>query len=115
MGIRGSLYHYLFLALAVLNMVAGFQALGTLMALGLILLPAVAASFWAREVWSMTLFAAPMAFASALIGLLVSFHVGLPSGPVIVLFASLFFLGSLLLGSRASVRSRLSHPVHLRG
>jgi zinc/manganese transport system permease protein len=34
---------------------------------------------------------------------------------VIVLFASLFFLGSLLLGTRASVRARLSHPVHLRG
>ena len=115
MGIRGSLYHYLFLALAVLNLVAGFQALGTLMALGLILLPAVAASFWAREVWSMTLIAAPMAFASAAIGLLVSFHAGLPSGPVIVLFASLFFLGSLLMGARASVRMRLSRPVHLRG
>ena len=115
MGIRGSLYHYLFLALAVLNMVAGFQALGTLMALGLILLPAVAASFWAREVWSMILIAAPVAFASAAIGLLVSFHAGLPSGPVIVLFASLFFVGSLLLGTRASVRARLSHPVHLRG
>lgn len=115
MGVRGSLYHYLFLALAVLTMVASFQALGTLMALGLMLLPAVASSFWAREVWSMTLIAAPMAFASAAVGLLVSFHAGLPSGPVIVLFASLFFLGSLLLGSRSSVRTRLSRPVHLRG
>jgi zinc/manganese transport system permease protein len=63
----------------------------------------------------MTLVAAPMAFASAAIGLLVSFHAGWPSGPVIVLFASLFFLGSLLFGVRASVRARLSHPVHLRG
>ena len=115
MGVRGSLYHYLFLGLAVLNMVAGFQALGTLMALGLILLPAVAASFWSREVWSMTLVAAPMGVASALIGLLVSFHAGLPSGPVIVLCASLFFLGSLLFGSRASIRARLSPPAHLRG
>ena len=115
MGVRGALYHYLFLALAVLVMVASFQALGTLMALGLMLLPAVAASFWAREVWSMTLIAAPMAFLSGAIGLLVSFHAGLPSGPLIVLVASLFFLGSLLLGSRASVRARLSHPVHLRG
>src|SRR5476651_373200 len=53
MGVRGALYHSLFLALAVLNMVAAFQALGTLMALGLMLLPAVAASFWAREVCSM--------------------------------------------------------------
>jgi zinc/manganese transport system permease protein len=115
MGVRGSLYHYLFLGLAVLNMVAAFQALGTLMALGLMLLPAVAASFWAREVWSMTLIAAPMAFASAAVGLLLSFHAGLPSGPVIVLLASLFFLVSLLLGTRASVRARLSQPAHLRG
>ena len=115
MGVRGALYHYLFLALAVLNMVAAFQALGTLMALGLMLLPAVAASFWAREVWSMTLVAVPMAFLSSAIGLVVSFHAGLPSGPVIVLVASLFFFASLLLGTRASVRARLSHPVHLRG
>ena len=115
MGVRGALYHYLFLALAVLTMVASFQALGTLMALGLMLLPAVAASFWAREVWSMTLVAVPMAFLSSAIGLIVSFHAGLPSGPVIVLVASLFFLASLLLGTRASVRARLSHPVHLRG
>ena len=115
MGVKGALYHYLFLGLAVLNMVAAFQALGTLMALGLMLLPAVAASFWAREVWSMTAIAAPLAFLSAAIGLLVSFHAGLPSGPLIVLVASLFFLASLLFGSRASVRARLSHPVHLRG
>jgi zinc/manganese transport system permease protein len=115
MGVRGALYHYLFLALAVLNMVAAFQALGTLMALGLMLLPAVAASFWAREVWSMTLVAVPLAFLSSAIGLVVSFHAGLPSGPVIVLVASLFFLASLLVGTRASVRARLSHPVHLRG
>jgi zinc/manganese transport system permease protein len=115
MGVRGAVYHYLFLALAVVNMVAAFQALGTLMALGLMLLPAVAASFWAREVWSMTAVAVPIAFLSAAIGLLLSFHAGLPSGPVIVLVASLFFLGSLLFGSRASVRARLSQPIHLRG
>ena len=115
MGVRGALYHYLFLTLAVLNMVAAFQALGTLMALGLMLLPAVAASFWTREVWSMTLIAAPMAFASGAIGLLLSFHAGLPSGPTIVLVASGFFLGSVLLGARGSVRARLSRPVHLRG
>jgi zinc/manganese transport system permease protein len=115
MGARGALYHYLFLALAVLNMVAAFQALGTLMALGLMLLPAVAASFWAREVWSMTAIAVPLAFLSGAAGLLISYHAGLPSGPVIVLTASLLFLASLLFGSRASLRARLSHPVHLRG
>src|SRR4029079_4053747 len=105
MGGPGAFYHVLFVGLGVLSMLAAFQALGTLMALGLMLLPAVAASFWSREVWSMTAIAAPMAFLSAALGLLISFHAGLPSGPVIVLMASLCFLGSLLFGSRASVRA----------
>src|SRR5260370_24238944 len=61
MGIRGSLYHYLFLALAVLNMVAGFQALRTLMALGLILLPAGPAPFWAPRACAMAPLSAPPA------------------------------------------------------
>ena len=42
--------HLLFLVLVVLNLVAGFQALGTLMAVGIMLLPAVTARFWAEDV-----------------------------------------------------------------
>jgi zinc/manganese transport system permease protein len=113
-GVRGSVYHYAFLALAVLNMVAAFQALGTLMALGLLLLPAVAASFWARQVVTMGLVSLPIAAASAYLGLLVSYHTSVPSGPAIVLAASLFYLASLLLGTHDSVRLRLAPPAHLR-
>jgi hypothetical protein len=74
------------------------------------LLPAVAASFWAREVWSMTAIAAPMAFLSGAIGLLVSFHAGLPSGPLIVLVAQpllhrLVAAGQPRLGARKAVAS----------
>ncbi len=43
-----ALLHGLFLALLVLNLVAGFQVLGTLMAVGVMMLPAVAARCWAR-------------------------------------------------------------------
>ena len=42
--------HFAFLVLVVLNLVGGFQALGTLMAVGIMLLPAVAARFWAQDV-----------------------------------------------------------------
>jgi zinc/manganese transport system permease protein len=115
MGVRGSLFHYAFLALAVLNMVAAFQALGTLMALGLLLLPAVAAGFWTRDVGSMVLLAFPLALTASFLGLLVSFHTGVPSGPAIVLVASLAYFGSLALGSHDSVRLRLFPPAHLRG
>ncbi len=96
-------------------MVAAFQAIGTLMALGLVLLPAIAASFWTRDVPSMALVAAPIAFFSSYVGLLISFHSDLPSGPAIVLTAAACYIASLLLGARDSVRQRLSRPAHLHG
>ena len=45
----GEFVPFLFLGLVVLNLVAGFQALGTLMAVGLIMLPAAAARLWTHE------------------------------------------------------------------
>ena len=106
-GSPGAVSHFAFLVLVVLNMVAGFQALGTLMAVGLMMLPAVAARFWAREVWSLAAVAVLVAMASGLIGLILSYHADLPSGPAIVLTAGAFYLASLLLGRRDSVAARL--------
>ena len=80
---------YPFLALVVLNLVAGFQALGTLMAVGLMMLPAAAARFWVRELWSLSAVSSALAFASGFLGLLLSYHLDLPSGPSIVLVAGL--------------------------
>jgi len=73
-GGRGALVHTLFLALVVLNLVAGFQALGTLMAVGLMMLPAAAARFWVRELWSLSAASSALALAAAFLGLLVSYH-----------------------------------------
>jgi zinc/manganese transport system permease protein len=107
-GGLGAVSHFAFLVLVVLNMVAGFQALGTLMAVGLMMLPAVAARFWAREVWSLAAVAVALAMASGVIGLTLSYHADLPSGPAIVLTAGAFYLASLLLGRRDSVAARLA-------
>src|SRR5205085_2399111 len=49
--------HIAFLALVVMNLVGGFHALGTLLAVGIMMLPAVIARFWARDVTAMTLIA----------------------------------------------------------
>ena len=73
--------HFTFLVLVVLNLVAGFQALGTLMAVGIMLLPAVAARFWAEDVSGMILVAVLIAFLSSMTGLLVSYYANLPTGP----------------------------------
>lgn len=105
-GGRGSLVHMLFLVLTVANLVAGFQALGTLMAVGLMMLPATAARFWATEVWSLALTATLIAMASGFIGLLLSFHAEWPSGPAIVLVAGVIYLFSLVAGPRESLLRR---------
>lgn len=96
----GPAVHMLFLVLTVANLVAGFQALGTLMAVGLMMLPATAARFWAGEVWSLALAATLIAMLSGFIGLLLSFHVEWPSGPAIVLVAGVIYLLSVTAGPR---------------
>ena len=110
---RGGLVHTLFLALVVLNLVAGFQALGTLMAVGLMMLPAAAARFWVRELWSLSATSSGLALASGFLGLLVSYHLDLPSGPAIVLVAGLAYLASVALGPRDSLRALYVRRAHL--
>jgi zinc/manganese transport system permease protein len=45
----GPLAHGVFLTLVVLNLVIGFQAIGALMVVGLMMLPAIASRFWSRR------------------------------------------------------------------
>ena len=45
----GTPTHLVFLGLVVLNLVGGFQALGTLLAVGMMMLPAAAARFWSAR------------------------------------------------------------------
>jgi zinc/manganese transport system permease protein len=101
---RGSRYHFLFLFLVVLNLVAGFQALGTLMAVGLMMLPAAVAQLWARTLPQMIGIATGTAAASGFIGLVASYHLGFASGPTIILTAGLIYAASLLLGPSAAIR-----------
>ncbi|MBP9692834.1 MAG: metal ABC transporter permease [Alphaproteobacteria bacterium] len=95
-GGRGGLYHFLFLILVALNLVAAFQALGTLMALGMMMLPAVSARLWAHHVWSLFLLSSLFAVISGYFGLLLSYHLEWPSGPSIILIAGLIYGISLV-------------------
>ena len=110
-GGPSALVHGAFLVLVVANLVAAFQALGTLMAVGLMMLPAIAARFWARAVWSLIVVAALVAIASAYAGLVVSYALDLPSGPAIVLAAGLACLVSVVIGPRGGlVGQRVARP-----
>ncbi|WP_176083088.1 metal ABC transporter permease [Martelella sp. HB161492] len=113
-GGLGPLYHFLFLLLVVLNLVAGFQALGTLMAVGMMMLPAAIAQLWARTLPAMFVVAATSAAVSGFVGLLVSYHLGFASGPTIILTASLIYGASLVAGPSGWVRRLVKRP-HLAG
>ncbi|MFV0335539.1 MAG: metal ABC transporter permease [Tropicimonas sp.] len=105
--------HFIFLALVVLNLVAGFQALGTLMAVGIMILPAAAARFWAAGIGAMLVVATGIALLASVAGLLLSFHAGLPSGPAIILCAGGLYLLSLGFGPVGSLAARLWPRPHL--
>ncbi|MEM1075726.1 MAG: metal ABC transporter permease [Pseudomonadota bacterium] len=90
--------HFLFLSLVVMNLVAGFHALGTLMAVGIMILPAAAARFWTAGIGGLVAVSALVAILSSISGLLLSYHFSLPSGPAIILVAGIFYGMSVFLG-----------------
>jgi zinc/manganese transport system permease protein len=90
--------HLIFLALVVLNLVGGFHALGTLLAVGIMMLPAVAARFWTVSIGAHVAAATGIGVASSVVGLLLSFHAGLPAGPAVILVAGLAAILSMAFG-----------------
>jgi len=94
----GAPAHLAFLALVVVNLVSGFHALGTLLAVGIMMLPAATGRFWARDITLMIVVAAASGVVSGYVGLLLSFHTGVPSGPAIILVAGALYLLSVLFG-----------------
>lgn len=111
-GVGGSWIHAIFLGLVVLNLVAAFQALGTLMAVGLMMLPALAARFWSEDISAIVLISTAIAIISSVAGLLISFHVEWASGPSIVIVAAAIYCASIVFGSRSGLLARWLHRPH---
>lgn len=113
-GGPGAAAHVLLLVLLVANLVSAFQALGTLMAVGLMMLPAAAARFWVAGLLAMAALAVAIGAAAGVAGLLLSFHAELPSGPCIVLVCGGAYIVSVLFGTRDGiVTRRLQAAFHL--
>ncbi|GGY02069.1 ABC transporter permease [Litchfieldella qijiaojingensis] len=111
-GTSPSWIHGLFMSLVVLSLVIGFQTLGTLMAVGLMLLPATMARFWSRRLEGLMAIAIGWSLFSSLAGLLLSYHAGLPSGPAIILVVGAGYVVSLLIGPYDSLLIRLHTTKH---
>jgi zinc/manganese transport system permease protein len=94
--IGGWVWQQTFLMLVVINLVAGFQTLGTLMAVGLMMLPAVSARLWHDRLGAQLLNASAQAMLAGFAGLLLSYHLDTPSGPTIIGCAGALYAVSLL-------------------
>lgn len=105
--------HYGFLMLVVLNLVSGFHALGTLMAVGIMILPAAAARLWTQRLHALLALASLFAFCCCLAGLLLSFHADVPAGPAIVLVCGLVYFVSLIAAPGGLLAGRLPIRHHL--
>lgn len=108
-----------FMLLLVLNLLAAFKTLGTLMAVGLMILPATAARYWASTLTGQLFVGFLFSLLSCWIGLLISFVLpDTPSGPGIVIVAGVIFLISVLLspnGFRSSWLARRSNSSQSAG
>lgn len=99
----GSLSHMVFLVLLVLMLVAGFQVLGTLMVVGIMMLPATAARFWASSAGRQMVLAGAIGTVSSYFGLLFSYHFNVPASPAIILSAGAVYFLSVCLGRRGGL------------
>lgn len=109
----GAPAHLAFLALVVINLVNGFHALGTLLAVGLMVLPAGIARFWSRDITGMMVISVASAMLSGYAGLVISFQTKVPSGPAIILVAAVLYVFSVLFGNVSGLVRQLFPRRHL--
>lgn len=102
--------HLIFLGLVVLNLVAGFQALGTLLSVGVMMLPAASATFWSARLGPMFAAAVAVGAIASVGGLLFSYHLGVPAGPAVILAAGVLYLASIIVGPAGGLAWRLAPP-----
>ncbi len=99
--------------LIVLAMVSSLQAVGVLLSLGLLILPAATIYLLSDSFDVMLWGGAALGTFGAVVGLLVSFWANIPSGPAIVLILGLLFLLAYLFSPRYGIISRHFKRRHL--
>lgn len=114
-GGHGATIHVAFMLVMVLNLIAGFQALGTLLSVGLMMLPAASARFWTRSLGAMTALAMAFAALSSIAGLAASFAANLPSGPAIIVAAGIVYALSIVVGPVGGLIARFRPARHRTG
>ncbi len=95
-GVRTSLVEYILLTLLALVIVIGIQAAGIALVMAMLITPAATAYLIARRFVGVMFLGAIIGVVSAIIGLYLSYHADLPSGPAMALVATLMFAAAVI-------------------
>ena len=109
---RGGVWHIVFLMLVVINLVAGFQTLGTLMSVGLMMLPAICSRMWFSRMETLLIGSILIAVLASVVGLLLSFYIDIPSGPAVILICGVIYFFSLLFATNGILMPYIKHKRH---
>jgi zinc/manganese transport system permease protein len=102
----GTVAQAVFFGLLALTSVAAFHALGALMAVGMTIIPAIGARYWARTIPAMMVSAGLLAATGVVCGLLIATIAHSPAGATIILCLVSLSFASALFGTVGSYLSR---------
>lgn len=109
----GSLVHLIFMIIIVMNLVGGFQAIGTLMSVGILILPSISARFWSNKLYKLIFISFIATIISSYFGLCLSFNLDLPSSPCIILSLGVFYIFSFIFGLNNGIIWKFIKTNHL--
>ena len=99
-GLPVRFLEYLLPLLVALTTVAALKTVGNVMVMSLLVVPAVTGSLLARRLASMMVATVGAAVAAVIIGLYLSFHLNLPTGPAIVIVSVALLMITLVASPR---------------
>lgn len=106
-GLPVVLLDQLIMLLMVIAVVVGLQAVGVVLMAALLITPAVAARYWTEKLHAMIVISGVFGVLSGMIGTLLSTVVeNMPTGPLIVLSATVIFVMSMLFAPKRGLAAR---------
>ena len=96
-GIKTGLVEYVLLGLLALVIVIGIQAAGIVLVMAMLITPAATGYLLARRFVGVMIIGALVGATSAIVGLYLSFHADLPSGPAMALLATTLFAAAAVI------------------
>ncbi len=113
LGVRVARFDYLLIGLMVIAMISSLQAVGVVLSLGLLILPAATIYLLSDSFSTMVWGGAALGAGGAVTGLFLSYYADQPSGPSIVLVLGIVFVLAYLFSPRYGVLTRLFRKRHL--